>query len=236
MASPLDVKAEADLHFLQGINQLIGHGWPYTADGVAYPGWRFYAAGVFNEKNPWWTVMPDVARYLQRVSFLLRQGRPSNDIAFYLPNDDAWARFVPGKVGSFIEGINQRLGPDVMPAILDAGFNLDFIDDTVLAERGRVDNGRLAIGQNRYRAVILPDVERMPVETLRALEGLAKQGVQVFATRRTPALAPGYLATAADHADVVAAADRLFRGPAPSGVVVARDADLVRRAHIAPHT
>ena len=226
MASPLDVKAEADLHFLQGINQLIGHGWPYTADGVAYPGWRFYAAGVFNEKNPWWIVMPDVARYLQRVSFLLRQGRPSNDIAFYLPNDDAWARFVPGKVGSFIEGMNQRLGPDVVPAILGAGFNLDFIDDTVLAERGRIDNGRLAIGQNRYRAIILPDVERMPAATLRALEALAKQGVQVFATRRTPALAPGYLATPADHADVVAAADRLFRGPAPAGVFVARDAGL----------
>ncbi|MDQ2920050.1 MAG: glycoside hydrolase, partial [Acidobacteriota bacterium] len=27
-ATPLDMKAEADLHFLIGINQLIGHGWP----------------------------------------------------------------------------------------------------------------------------------------------------------------------------------------------------------------
>ena len=226
MASPLDVKAEADLHFLQGINQLIGHGWPYTADGVAYPGWRFYAAGVFNDKNPWWTVMPDVARYLQRVSFLMRQGQPSNDIAFYLPNDDAWARFVPGKVGSFIEAMNQQLGPDVLPAILDAGFNLDFVDDTVLAERGGAGDGQLAIGRNRYRAIILPDVERMPPETLRAVEAFAKQGVHVFATRRTPALAPGYLATPADHAAVVAAAGRLFRGDAPSGVFVERDADL----------
>ncbi len=226
MASPLDVKAEADLHFLQGINQLIGHGWPYTADGVAYPGWRFYAAGVFNDRNPWWLVMPDVARYLQRVSFLLRQGRPSNDVAFYLPNDDAWSRFVPGKVGSFIESMNQHLGPDVVPAILDAGFNLDFVDDGVLAERARAGDGELAIGQSRYRAIILPDVERMPAATLRALEAFAKQGVHVFATRRTPALAPGYLATPADHADVVATAGRLFGGAAPSGVFVARDADL----------
>ena len=31
-ATPLDMKAEADLHFLQGINQLIGHGWPYSAE------------------------------------------------------------------------------------------------------------------------------------------------------------------------------------------------------------
>ena len=68
-ATPLDMKAEADMHFLQGINQLIGHGWPYTPETVAYPGWRFYAAAVFDEKNPWWIVMPDLIRYLQRRQF-----------------------------------------------------------------------------------------------------------------------------------------------------------------------
>jgi hypothetical protein len=226
MATPLDMKAEADLHFLQGINQLIGHGWPYTAAGVAYPGWRFYAAGVFNDKNPWWIVMPDVARYLQRLSYLLRQGQPANDIAFYLPNDDAWAHFAPGKVGSFIETVSQQLGPDIVPAVLDAGFNLDFVDDTVLAGKAKVDQGRLAIGENRYRAIVLPNIERMPAATLRTIEAFAKQGGCVFATRRTPALAPGYLAAPSDHADVAAAADRLFHGPSPAGVFVERDADL----------
>jgi hypothetical protein len=224
-ATPLDVKAEADLHFLQGINQLIGHGWPYTAEGVAYPGWRFYAAGVFNEKNPWWIVMPDVARYLQRVSFLLRQGTPANDVALYLPVDDAWAHFVPGKVGSLIEALGQMVGPDLIPAILAAGFNLDFIDDGVLAG-AKGERGHLVIGQNRYRVIVLPAVERIPPATLRALESLAQQGVRVVATRRTPALAPGHLATAADHAAVKAGADRLFGGGAAAGAFVERDADL----------
>ncbi|HEY3381792.1 MAG TPA: glycosyl hydrolase [Vicinamibacterales bacterium] len=226
MATPLDMKAEADLHFLQGINQLIGHGWPYTADGVAYPGWRFYAAGVFNDKNPWWIVMPDLARYLQRTSFLLRQGRPANDVAVYLPNDDAWARFAPGKVGSLIEAMARRLGPDVVSAVLDAGFNLDFIDDTVLAERARVDQGHIAIGRNRYRAIVIPDVERMPVRTIRALESFAKQGVCVVATRRTPALAPGYLASPSDHDEIRTTADRLFRGASPAGLLVEQEANL----------
>src|SRR5438552_3455081 len=31
-ATPLDMKAEADLHSLDGINQLIVHDWPYTAE------------------------------------------------------------------------------------------------------------------------------------------------------------------------------------------------------------
>ena len=33
-ATPLDMKADADRHLLMGINQLIGHAWPYTAPGV----------------------------------------------------------------------------------------------------------------------------------------------------------------------------------------------------------
>jgi len=168
-ATPLDIKAEADRHFLQGINQLIGHGWPYTPESVEYPGWRFYAAGVYNEKNPWWIVMPDVARYLQRLSFLLRQGEPANDVALYLPNHDAWSHFTattegrPGNV-HMIDELRQRLGPNVIPQLLDSGYNFDFFDDDTLRQVGQVENGSLILGGHKYQAVVLPDVGRIPLE------------------------------------------------------------------------
>ncbi|HTD54550.1 MAG TPA: glycosyl hydrolase, partial [Silvibacterium sp.] len=75
-ATPLDLKAEADLHFLQGINQLVGHGWPYSPEAAGEPGWRMYAAAALNAHNPWFGVMSELALYLQRVSFALRQGEP----------------------------------------------------------------------------------------------------------------------------------------------------------------
>ncbi len=92
-ATPLDMKAEADLHFLQGINQLVGHGWPYSPEIAGDPGWRMYAAAALNAHNPWFFAMPDLTKYLQRVSFALRQGKPANDVALLLPNDDVWAGF-----------------------------------------------------------------------------------------------------------------------------------------------
>ena len=214
-ATPLDVKAEADLHFLQGINQLIGHGWPYSAQGVPYPGWRFYAAGVFNEKNPWWIVMPDLSRYLQRLSFLLRQGQPANDVAVYLPNHDAWAHFTPGRV-QMIETLGERLGPDVVARVLEAGFNLDFIDDEALARLGRVEKGSLALGTNRYRAVILPGVESIPLPTYRKLEELALAGGALIATRRVPSIAPGLLATSEEQGELRAISRRLFEASSPA--------------------
>jgi alpha-L-rhamnosidase len=202
-ATPLDIKAEADLHFLQGINQLIGHGWPYTAAGVDAPGWRFYAAGVFNDQNPWWLVMPDLARYLQRVSFMLRQGEPANDVALYLPTDDAWARITGGRA-HLLDGLRERLGPDVVASILAAGFNLDVVDDAALAylKIGASGSGSAAAATPQYRVIVLPGVETIPVDTLKQLDAFSRAGGIVIATRRLPDRAPGFRATDADHQQV----------------------------------
>jgi glycosyl hydrolase family 106( putative alpha-L-rhamnosidase) len=211
-ATPLDLKAEADRHFLQGINQLIGHGWPYTAPGVEYPGWRFYAAGVYNEKNPWWPVMPDVSLYLQRLSYLLRQGEPANDVALYLPNDDAWAHFTNGNI-HMIEILRELVGPHVIPKVLDSGFNLDFFDDN-----------SFLFDQDKYRIVILPGVERMPLQTYRKLEEFVRGGGILIATRRIPQIAPGFKATEAETKEVMEISQRLFKDAGTQGHFVADEA------------
>src|SRR5262249_37498619 len=110
-ATPLDMKAEADLHFLQGINQLVGHGWPVSPEGDREPGWCMYAAAALNAHNPWFPVMPELAAYLQRVSFALRQGKPASDVALLLPNDDVWASFkgrvTEDKAATSISGFDE---------------------------------------------------------------------------------------------------------------------------------
>jgi hypothetical protein len=237
-ATPLDMKAEADLHFLQGITQLIGHGWPYTSEGVDYPGWRFYAAAVFNDSNPWFIAMPDVSRYLQRVSFMMRQGTPANDVAFYLPVSDAYASFTVGRSIHLLDVLKERIGGEVMGRIFDAGFNLDFVDDDALRAAGKVDGDALVLGSgnqpgNRYRAIVLPDVERLPLDTLRMLDAFVRGGGTLIATRRLPAIAPGFRATDAEHAEVRDTIARLFTGPNARATLVADDAGIgaaLRRA------
>ena len=224
-ATPLDVKAEADTYFLQGVNQIICHGWPYNDEWADYPGWSFYAAAVFNDKNPWWIVMPDVSLYLQRVSHILRQGSPANDIALYLANSDAWASFVPGRI-SLSDAVGLKLGPDIVPAILDSGYNLDFFDDGMLDLRGRVENGTLVFGDLRYKVIVLAGVERVPPATMRRLEEFASGGGLLVATRRLPDRAPGYRATAEDTRIVRETAQRLFQGPLAPGLFIEKEAQF----------
>lgn len=224
-ASPLDMKAEADLHFLQGINQLIGHGFPYTAKGVEYPGWRFYAAAALDEKNPWWIAMPDVALYLQRMSYLLRQGQPANDVALYLSNSDAWAHSFAGHV-HLIDTLRDLIGADIVGRTLEAGYDLDFFDDEALKRVGHVEGNSLQLGANKYRVVILPNVERIPVETLRKFADFARGGI-LIATRRLPARTPGLQATEAEQKEVRDTIQDLFQSPnAPAHFVTDENTQL----------
>jgi hypothetical protein len=175
-ATPLDIKAEADLHFLTGVNQIIGHGWPYSPPQAGEPGWSLYAAGAFNDHNPWHPVMPDVARYLQRISYLLRQGEPANQVALLLPTDDAWAAFAPGKVT--VTGQMARLiAPGLMSAILAAGYNVDFVDAETIDRLGMY-----------YPLLVLPPMDRIPAATLRAIERYVAGGGKAIAVGRTPSL------------------------------------------------
>ena len=222
-ATPLDMKVEADLHFLQGINQLVGHGWPYSPESAGEPGWRMYAAGAFNAHNPWWFAMPDLASYLRRVSFALRQGKPANDVALLLPNDDAWARFrvernssTPAGV-SIDESMPELLGDKVIPQILDAGFNLDFIDADAIDTVGIP-----------YTVLVLPGVERLPPFTYRKIEEYARHGGIVIATRRLPSSAPGLLNAGSETQQIEDISQQLFRGQGALGHFVEDEEQLGR--------
>ena len=219
-ATPLDLKAEADLHFLQGINQLVGHGWPYSPPSAGEPGWRFYAAAALNQHNPWWLVMPDIARYLQRVSFLLRQGQPANDVAIYLPTDDAYAGFTPGS-DSVSKSMEQLVDPALVSQILDSGYNFDFIDD------GAIEHGGVP-----HPILILPDVKRIPLVTYRKLQEYASKGGTLVAVGHAPSLAPG-LMDEPDTPKVVDLSRVLFQSPAARGRLVSDPAALPATLHAA---
>lgn len=231
-ATPLDMKAEADLHFLQGINQLVGHGWPYSPPMAGEPGWRMYAAAALNAHNPWFFAMPDLTRYLQRVSFALRQGEPANDVALLLPDDDVWASFVatvqkrrsPTSAAGFDESgsnvtidesMDKFLGKQVIAQVLDAGFNLDFIDADAIDSVGIP-----------YRVLILPGIDRLPLSTYKKILDFAQHGGIVIATRRMPATAPGLINAAQDSAAIKEISQTLFHGHVSSALLVENESEL----------
>ena len=180
-AIPLDMKTEADIDFIMGENQIICHGWGYSAPPgeVPEPGWSLYAAASFNNHNPWHPVMPAVTAYIGRMSYLMRQGKPANQVAILLPTDDAWATFAPGR--STVTGVMGRyVTPAMMSTILSAGYNVDFIDAKAIDK----------VGLGAHQILILPNMDRIPVETLKKIAAYTKSGGNAIAVGKLPTLTP----------------------------------------------
>ncbi len=208
-ATPLDIKAEADTLMLEGVNQFVAHGWPYSPPEAGEPGWAFYAAAVFNDHNPWWHVMPDVTRYLTRMSYLLRQGEPVADVAIFLPEDDALAHITPGK--ATINGqMDAYVTPGLTAQILDAGYNFDYVDAATIAAKG--------VG---HRVLLLPKVSRIDSDTYKAINDFAQHGGIVVAVDRLPDTGTGQVDAEADAQSVRFTSAALFGPGVGSGRQVA---------------
>jgi hypothetical protein len=233
-ATPLDLVGEAHEHLLLGVNQLIGHGWPYSPAGAQAPGWIFYAAGALRDANPWWPAMPSLATYLQRLCWLLRQGDPVVDVALYAPTRDAASSFTPGSRGylDLWHATREHIG-EVLPATLrEAGYDYDLVDDTALRDAD----------WRRYRAVVLPFVRDLPETTARLLEKHAADGGAVITVGGAVQRA-GW--TAVDDVDAllpalsgIAPPDAPTRPPMPDVGVVHRRAgelDIYLVANTGPH-
>ena len=134
--------------------------------------------------------MPDISRYLQRVSAVLREGRPGNDVALYLPIHDGYAHASLGKM-HLLDLVRERLGAEIVGSILDAGYGFDAVDDVALVRHAQIESGVMRIGAGLYRAIVVPQVEAMPSETLEVLARFAESGGLVVATGQMPSRPPG---------------------------------------------
>lgn len=203
-ATPLDVKVEGDILLLQGVNQFVAHGWPYTPASEPEPGWAFYAAAVFNDHNPWWPVMPDLNRYLQRMSHLLRQGSPVADVAILIPTEDAFAGTRPGRA-TVNDQMQAYITPGMTAQVLDAGYSFDYVDDTSIETLGL-----------KHKVLILPRVDRISPEAYQRIADYVAKGGKVIAVDRAPQTAPGLTDAAERTAQVRAIGAKLFAQGAPN--------------------
>jgi hypothetical protein len=84
-----------------------------------------------------------------------------------------------------------------------------------LAQKGRIEKGKLTFANQQFSVVVLPGIERIPPATLAKLHEFAQSGGILIATRRLPSLAPGFLHQDSESAEVARQVEELFQKPAP---------------------
>jgi hypothetical protein len=228
------LKGAADTFFLSGINHMFFHGIPYSPSDAPWPGWLFYASVNFGPNGGLWHDLPAFNAYVTRCQSILQGGRPDNDILLYFPVSDFWQHIssgdraidplvqqftTPGKwmAGSPFHGTAMELWHQ--------GFSFDEVTDALLAKAraappsgsGVGQDGRILLGGNRYRAIVVPACSFMPVETLRRLLELAHNGATVVFAGGVPTDVPGFADYAARRSEIRSLESGIPFGPPEGG-------------------
>jgi hypothetical protein len=128
--------------------------------------------------------------WVGRCSRMLTGGHRVADIAVLYPIESAWLRFTPSEKGVLQASdsarqlaLSFRAAGDALYA---AQMEFDFIDSRAILESA-VENGRLTHGPLRWRAVVLPCVDTLPLQAWQKLLEFHRNGGVIVAIGALPA-------------------------------------------------
>jgi hypothetical protein len=134
-----------------------------------------------------------VADYTSRCCLLLRQGEFAGDVLIYSPQSTVWTEKV--LFGNY---------PQFMPygelgkTLVANGYDFDPVNDDILQNRARVEDGRIRVRDLAYRFLILPKTTAVAVATMEFVRQFALGGGVVIALDELPSESVG-LKDAAQH-------------------------------------
>ena len=169
---PNMMKAEGDLQFCMGINRFCFHRFAHQPWLDRAPGMTLGMWGTnFERTNTWWEQAKDWISYLSRSQFLLQQGMFVADACYYYGEDTP--------VGFDFDELEPKLPP---------GYDFDVLNTEILKQM-KVADGRLTLPSGMaYRVLVLPNQDRMTLDTIEVVRDLVKAGATVVGPK--PRLSP----------------------------------------------
>lgn len=156
-----NLKPSFDQALCEGLNLLVWHAFVCSPDGMGSPGQQYFAGTHLNPQVTWWSRSRPFFDYINRCQWMLQQGRPVADVAYYY--------------GDHVPNFTQHKRRD--PAHVGPGYDFDVVTEEVLCQRMTVRQGRWTLPDGvSYAMLVLPERPAISLPVLRRLQVLVSQG------------------------------------------------------------
>ena len=126
--------------------------------------------------------------WVGRCCTVLRGGHQVTDVALLYPIESVWPKFTPSRQGDTNSPAAQavsRAHTIARDSLYAGGRDFTYVDGRALAE-ATVEKGELVNGNLRWRAVVLPGTDTLPLAAWRNLERFWREGGVVIAVGARP--------------------------------------------------
>ncbi|HWD94547.1 MAG TPA: glycosyl hydrolase [Verrucomicrobiae bacterium] len=188
-----NLKPAFDHACTEGMNLLVWHAFVCSPESEGIPGQQYFAGTHLNPNVTWWDKSAPFFSYIDRCQWMLQQGVPVADVAYYY--------------GDHVPNFAQLRKSD--PAREGDGYDYDVVTAEVMLNRLKASHGYFVLPDGvRYRLLVLPDRTIISLPVLRKLKEFADAGGTIIGTR--PTAASGLAGFPKSDAEVKRLADELW--------------------------
>ena len=203
-----EVKIATDGFLRSGANKFYSHGYSASEERDLAPSRRMPWAPQVNPTNVWWKYYPLLTQYVARCSYILRQGDFAPDIAIYSPLANQWTKNV----------LNARRWTrdfdwgELGNLLLSNGYDFDLLNDDAIQNIAEFNNARIKIRNMEYKLLLIPNIESLPLKTLKRIEQYIMGGGRVVALDRLPEYSTGFVNSDNQTEEVKKIVNKIFEG------------------------
>jgi len=183
-----------DLLLSVGVNVMDPHLSHWSVAGARKYDW----AQTLSKHSPWWECYRSHADHVSRIIAAQREGQEINRVLVLHPTLTGWLYEAPDQPLWHHESGQVRLEElkegmlELVVALGSQQIDYDLGDEFLMAEFGRVEDGKLRIGERSYGVVVVPALlETCRASTLKLLRDYLQCDGKVVATGDPPSRVEG---------------------------------------------
>ena len=187
--TPLELKKIAESQYVAGVNIMCQHLYPYSERGQRK---RDYPAH-YSEHLPWQPQMKHFNEYFNRLGYTLSRGKEIAPVLVIHPMHSCWMKYKRETDCADMAALEESIR-NTAAALYDRHIGFHFGDEEIMARYGRVEGGKLIVGQQEYSGVVIPKLYTLDRSTVKLLKKFRDAGGQFVLLDRRPVNIDGRLA------------------------------------------
>lgn len=169
-----------DWEYVLGVNLRCQHLSLYTLRGCRK---RDFPPSIFYQQ-PWWDHYNIVEDYFGRLSLALTTGKYQPEILLIHPMNAAYLDYVPEK-SELLEYLDTAF-KKVSTWLCELHRLYDYGDETIIERHGNVAGKQIAVGEMRYKVVIIPPMKTLTKPVFDLLKKFSEKGGKIIALGQYP--------------------------------------------------